>query len=113
MDHHAHFAEVVFGLGAPRGDPGGLAQTDFASDHQGVGWVLTVAVCVVVLQRLEVTVGVKGVEPGEELWTGPNLTSTERTRGFNLIIIVQQLQSPTSVRAISLSEQNQMFKRIF
>ena len=77
VDHDAHLAEVVFSLGAPAGDPGGLAQTKLPPDHQGVGRVLAAAVCVVVLQGLEVTAGVEGVGAGEELWTGPNLTSEQ------------------------------------
>lgn len=75
VDHDAHLAEVVFSFSAPAGDPGGLAQTELAPDHQGVGWVLAAAVAVEVLQGQEVTAGVEGVGAGEELGTGPNFTS--------------------------------------
>lgn len=75
VNHNPHSAEMVLCLGGPTGDPGGLEQTDLASDHQGVSRVFTAALSVVVLQCLEVTVGMKGVGSGEELWTGPNFTS--------------------------------------
>ncbi|TNN36714.1 hypothetical protein EYF80_053127 [Liparis tanakae] len=67
VDHDAHLAEVVLGLGGPAGDPGGLAQAELAPDHQGVGGVLAAAVGVVVLQGLEVTAGVEGVGAGSKM----------------------------------------------
>lgn len=78
VDHNAHLAEMVFSFGAPAGDPGRLTQTKLPPNNQGVGRVLAAAVCVVVLQGLEVTAGVEGVGAGEELWTGPNFTSEHR-----------------------------------
>lgn len=78
VDHNAHLAEVVFSFGAPAGDPGGLAQTKLPPDHQGVGWVLATAVCVIVLQGLEVTAGVEDVGTGEELGSRPNFTPEHR-----------------------------------
>lgn len=75
VDHDAHLAEVVFSFSGPAGDPGGLAQTELAPDHQGVGWVLAAAVAVEMLQGQEVSAGVEGVGAGEELRTGPNFTS--------------------------------------
>lgn len=85
MNHNPHSAEVVFCLGGPTGDPGGLEKANLASDHQGVRWVFTAALSVVVLQRVEVTVGVKGVGSGEELWTGPNLTSEYKGGEIKLV----------------------------
>lgn len=79
VNHHAHLAQVVLGLGAPAGDPGRLAHAEPAPDHQRVGRVLAAAAGVVVLQRLEGTVGVEGVGAGEELRPGPNFTP-ERKR---------------------------------
>lgn len=78
VDHDAHLAEVVFCLGAPAGDPGGLPQTKLPPDHQGVGRGLTAAVGVIVLQGGEVAAGVEVVGAGDELWTGPHLTSEQR-----------------------------------
>lgn len=78
VNHDAHLGEVVFSFGAPSGDPGGLAQTQLPPDHQGVGWVRTAAVGVVVLQGLELTTGVESVGAGEELWPGPNFASRRR-----------------------------------
>lgn len=80
MNHNAHFGEVMFSFSAPTGDPGGLAQTNLSPDYQRVAWLLTATVGIIVLQGLEVTVGVEGVGAGEELWTRPNFTTKYRKR---------------------------------
>lgn len=67
VHYDGHLAQMVIGLGGPAGDPGGVTQPQLSPDAEGVGGFLAAAVCVVVLQGLEVTAGVEGVGAGEEL----------------------------------------------
>lgn len=76
MDDNAHFVEVVLGLGGTLGDPGRLAQTELAPDHQRVCGFLAPTVSVVVLQGFEQAAWVEGVGTGQELRARPNFTST-------------------------------------
>lgn len=78
VHHYGHLGEVVISLGGPAGDPGGVAQPQLPPDAEGVGGVLAAAVCVVVLQGLEVTAGVEGVRAGEELGARPDFTPAHR-----------------------------------
>lgn len=86
MDHNAHLGDMMFSLSAPGGDPGGLLQTDLAPDQKGVCWVSTAAVGVVVLQGMEVAVGLEGVGASEELWARPNFTSVHRRRSNDFVV---------------------------
>lgn len=78
VKNNAHFVQVVICLSGPSGDPGGLAQPEFAFDDQGVGGVPAEWVPVVELIGLEQAVGVKQVGSGEELRSRPHLTAKGR-----------------------------------
>lgn len=80
MNHNSHFAEVMLSFSSPTSDPRGLAQTDLSPDYQGVARILAAAVGIVVLQGLEVTVGMESVGAGKKLWTRTNFASKCRRR---------------------------------
>lgn len=76
MNDHSYFMDLVLRLGRAVGDPGGLAESQFSTDHEGVGRRSAVAIGVVVLERPEETrwALVEGVGSSEEFWTGSHLT---------------------------------------